>query len=428
MEMERVSENKVKLSFSVSPERFEEGLKYSYNKNKSKLRVQGFRSGKVPRKIIEMQYGKEILFEDAIDFVLGDAYEDAISKFDLEVVSKPNIQILEVSTENGASFSAEVYVKPKASIEQQDYKGVTYTLTDTTVSDGEIDKEIDIARNKNARVMTIIERPVKLNDIVKIDFKGYIDDVPFENGEGKDFELVIGSKTFIDTFEEQIIGHSLNESIDVNVTFPENYHVTELSGKPAVFKVTINDIREKELPEANDDFAQDVSEFETFAEYRENIKQKLQQIKENKAAKDKEDQIMGKIIEKSVVDVPQVMIENTAQNMVYEFEMRLKSQGVTMDAYLEYTGETKEEILKRHLKPAEMQVKGRLALEAVAESEGFEVTEKDVKDEYEKIAKNYNMDIEKVAAMFSEKDVLVLKNDLKVNKAFELVMENAVAV
>ena len=271
--VEKIDVNKVKITFSVSAERFEEGMQYSYNKNKNRISVQGFRKGKAPRKIIEVQYGKAIFYDDAFNFVLPDAYENAVKENNLDVVSKPEIDVENISDEDGVTFIAEVYTKPEVKIE--DYKGLTYTKNEVKVEDSEVDEQINIARNKNARVMSITDRAIQQGDIAVIDFEGFIDGVAFEGGKGKDYDLEIGSHSFIDNFEDQLIGKNVGDDVDVNVTFPEEYHQPDLANKPALFKVEIKDIKVKELPELNDDFAQDVSEFDTLDEYKKDIVAKI---------------------------------------------------------------------------------------------------------------------------------------------------------
>ncbi len=424
MNIENVEKNKVKLTFSVTAERFEEGLKFSYNKNKSKFKIQGFRPGKAPRKMIETMYGKEVLFEDALDFVLGDAYENALTESGIDAVSRPQIDVLEISPESGVTFTAEVFVKPEVSIDG--YNGLTYKKTDTDVTDAEIQREIDAAREKNSRLISITDRKTKDGDVLTIDFEGSIDGVTFEGGKAENYELTIGSKMFIDNFEEQLVGYAIDDEVDVNVTFPEDYNAENLAGKPALFKVKIKEIKERELPEANDDFAQDVSEFNTLSEYKDNIKEKLSGSKQERALKEKEAQVMDALIKKAEMDVPQVMIENQVNSLIYDFEQNMKRQGITLDVYLKYVGQTRDDLRKSYTLLAESQVKGMLALEAVAAKEGFEVTEEEMDAELTKMGERYGISIDKIKETMRPDDFKMIKNDLKTKKALDLVLEKAI--
>ena len=327
--IENIDVNKIKITFSVSAERFEEGMKYSYNKNKGRINVQGFRKGKAPRKIIEIQYGKAIFYDDAFNFVLPEAYDAAVKEHNLDVVSKPDIDVEEVSDTDGVTFSAEVYIKPEVKID--DYKGLAFTKQEIKVNDDEVDNMINSAREKNARILTVTDRPVQNGDIAVIDFEGFVDEVAFEGGKGDDYELEIGSHSFIDNFEEQLIGKNVGDDVDVNVTFPEDYHQKDLAGKPALFKVEIKDIKFKELPELNDDFAQDVSEFDTLDEYKKDIMAKLLVQKQKDADNKKQEELLDILVKKAEMDVPQVMIENEINNKIREFEAGISRQGLSLD-------------------------------------------------------------------------------------------------
>lgn len=391
--MEKIEKNKVKLTFSVDAARFEEGMQYSYNKNKSNIAVQGFRKGKAPRKLIEAQYGKAVFYDDAINFVMPEAYETAVKENNLDVVSRPEIDVTAID-ENGVSFTAEVYTKPEVKL--GDYKGLKYTKMDEEPTDEEIDAELKKEQEKNARIVTVTDRPVQNGDIATIDFKGFMDGEAFEGGEGKDFDLEIGSHSFIDTFEDQLVGKNVGDDVEVNVTFPENYGQASLAGKPAKFEVEIKDIKVKELPELNDEFVQDTTEFENLNEYKNEIAGKLIVAKKQQAKNKMEEDLVTALVEGCEMDVPQVMIDNDIDMKIEDFSRNIQSQGLSLDVYLQYMGQTVESMREAYRPMSEKQVKARLALEAVANAENFAVEEADLDAEIEKIAKAYGM----------EKDVL----------------------
>ena len=391
--MEKIEKNKVKLTFSVDAARFEEGMQYSYNKNKGNIAVQGFRKGKAPRKLIEAQYGKAVFYDDAINFVMPEAYETAVKENNLDVVSRPEIDVTAID-ENGVSFTAEVYTKPEVKLGE--YKGLKYTKMDEEPTDEEIDAELKKEQEKNARIVTVTDRPVQNGDIATIDFKGFMDGEAFEGGEGKDFDLEIGSHSFIDTFEDQLVGKNVGDDVEVNVTFPENYGQASLAGKPAKFEVEIKDIKVKELPELNDEFVQDTTEFENLNEYKNEIAGKLIVAKKQQAKNKMEEDLVTALVEGCEMDVPQVMIDNDIDMKIEDFSRNIQSQGLSLDVYLQYMGQTVESMREAYRPMSEKQVKARLALEAVANAENFTVEEADLEAEVEKIAKAYGM----------EKDVL----------------------
>ena len=384
--MEKIEKNKVKLTFSVDAARFEEGMQYSYNKNKSNIAVQGFRKGKAPRKLIEAQYGKAVFYDDAINFVMPEAYETAVKENNLDVVSRPEIDVTAID-ENGVSFTAEVYTKPEVKL--GDYKGLKYTKMDEEPTDEEIDAELKKEQEKNARIVTVTDRPVQNGDIATIDFKGFMDGEAFEGGEGKDFDLEIGSHSFIDTFEDQLVGKNVGDDVEVNVTFPENYGQASLAGKPAKFEVEIKDIKVKELPELNDEFVQDTTEFENLNEYKNEIAGKLIVAKKQQAKNKMEEDLVTALVEGCEMDVPQVMIDNDIDMKIEDFSRNIQSQGLSLDVYLQYMGQTAESMREAYRPMSEKQVKARLALEAVANAENFAVEEADLDAEIEKIAKAY---------------------------------------
>lgn len=419
--VETMEKNKVKITFSVDAETFEKGMDYSYNKNKGSISIQGFRKGKAPRKLIEAQYGKAIFFDDAVNFVLPEAYEKALSENNIEVVSKPEIDVVSID-ENGAEFTAEVWVKPEVTLGQ--YKGLTFTKKDPNPTDEDIDAELRKEQEKAARIVDVTDRAVANGDIANIDFKGYIDDVAFEGGEGTDFDLEIGSHTFIDNFEEQLIGAEIGQEVVVNVTFPENYGKEDLANKPAKFEVKINAIKSKELPELNDEFIQDTTEAESLKDYRNDICGKLlaQNIERFKA--EKEEELINKLVEVCEMDIPQAMIDADVEMKINEYAFQLQQQGIGLDMYLQYMGQTMDSMKEAYKPMSEKHVQARLALEAVAKAEGIEVTDEDIKAEAEKVAKAYNMPVEQI--MQSVDFVNTVKADILRQKALKVVEEAAV--
>lgn len=424
--LEKLENNIAKLRIEVDPEKFEEGMKYSYNKNKSRINIQGFRKGKVPRKVIEAQYGPEVFYDDAINFVIPDAYSDAIKELKLDVVSRPSIDVEKVEKNEGLVFIAEVAVKPEVTLGE--YKGIEIEKVETEVKDEDIENEIKNVQNKNARLITVSDRPVQNGDIVTIDFEGFIDGVAFEGGKGEDYDLEIGSHTFIDNFEEQLVGKNLADDIDVKVTFPEDYSKEELSNKEATFKVEIKDIKYKELPEVDDEFAKDVSEFDTLDAYKADIKSKLLERKENQALQEKETKAMKKVIENSTMDIPEMMIDEQSEQMVRDYAQRLKSQGLPLDMYLNYMGQTQEEFKNSFNQQSEFNIRSRYILEAIAEKENFEVKEEDIEKELDEIAKRYAIKKDAFKNNMTDNEKQALINDIKVQKALDLILDNLVEI
>ena len=421
--MEKIEKNKVKLTFSVDAARFEEGMQYSYNKNKSNIAVQGFRKGKAPRKLIEAQYGKAVFYDDAINFVMPEAYETAVKENNLDVVSRPEIDVTAID-ENGVSFTAEVYTKPEVKL--GDYKGLKYTKMDEEPTDEEIDAELKKEQEKNARIVTVTDRPVQNGDIATIDFKGFMDGEAFEGGDGKDFDLEIGSHSFIDTVEDQLVGKNVGDDVEVNVTFPENYGQASLAGKPAKFEVEIKDIKVKELPELNDEFVQDTTEFENLNEYKNEIAGKLIVAKKQQAKNKMEEDLVTALVEGCEMDVPQVMIDNDIDMKIEDFSRNIQSQGLSLDVYLQYMGQTVESMREAYRPMSEKQVKARLALEAVANAENFAVEEADLDAEIEKIAKAYGMEKDVLKSALRPEDTENITKDIKVQKAVQFIKDNAV--
>lgn len=422
--LEKLENSKVKLTFSVSPERFEEGMVYSFNKNKGQIQMPGFRKGKVPRKMIEKQYGAAVFYEDAINFVFPEALNSALKEHDLTAVSRPEIDFDDIEPDKDVVFITEIFVKPEVSIEN--YKGITYPKFDLEVSDKEIDEEIDKARNQNSRMVTVTDRPSQNLDIVTIDYEGSIDGVPFEGGKDTDHDLILGSGSFIEGFEEQLIGKNVGDDVEVHVTFPEDYHSEELSSKPAVFKVEIKDIKEKILPELDDDFAQDVSEFDTLAEYRDSIKKKLAEQKEKEFELHKENHIMRALIQNLKAEIPEVMFENKLEELMDDFKARLRQNGLEYDMYLRYTGASEQDLRENMMVTAVDQVKGRLAVEAVVQQENYEVTDEEIDNEIQRFCDLYQMEKGVMKQAINEDGLKTMEMDVKVQKAMNMLRETAV--
>ena len=414
--------NTVKISFDVTPEKFEEGMKYSYNKNKSKLTVPGFRKGKVPRKVIEAEFGPDFLYEDAVNWVLNEEYPGVVAELNLEVVSLPDIDVKEVGKDIGAKFEATVTVKPEVKLGQ--YKGIEIEEIPVEVTEDEIKAHFEKIQNDNARLVPVEDRPAEMGDTVNISYAGTVDGVPFDGGQSDSYDLKLGSKTFIDTFEEQICGHSIGEKFDVNVTFPAEYHAEELKGKDAVFAVEIKGITKSELPELNDEFAQDVSEYETFDEYKAKEVEKLTKEKEQKARQKKEDAIIEKVIANAEMDVPEVMYDNRVDDLIAEYEQNMKMQGLTLDAYCKFSGQTVED-LKKQLRPmAKNSVDAKLVIDQIVKDENIEATDEDVQAQIKKYADQYGLEPEKIAQYYESDPGF--RQEVALHKAIDLLCDTAV--
>ena len=414
--------NTVKISFDVTPEKFEEGMKYSYNKNKSKLTVPGFRKGKVPRKVIEAEFGPDFLYEDAVNWVLNEEYPGVVAELNLEVVSLPDIDVKEVGKDIGAKFEATVTVKPEVKLGQ--YKGIEIEEIPVEVPEDEIKAHFETIQNDNARLVPVEDRPAEMGDTVNISYAGTVDGVPFDGGQSDSYDLKLGSKTFIDTFEEQICGHSIGEKFDVNVTFPAEYHAEELKGKDAVFAVEIKGITKSELPELNDEFAQDVSEYETFDEYKAKEVEKLTKEKEQKARQKKEDAIIEKVIANAEMDVPEVMYDNRVDDLIAEYEQNMKMQGLTLDAYCKFSGQTVED-LKKQLRPmAKNSVDAKLVIDQIVKDENIEATDEDVQAQIKKYADQYGLEPEKIAQYYESDPGF--RQEVALHKAIDLLCDTAV--
>lgn len=421
-EKSKTEKNVYTVEFSVDQETFAKAVSNAYRKQAAKITVPGFRRGKAPRSVIEKMYGKGFFYEDAFNEVLPAAWENALKESNLQVVGNPDFDVKSVDdAENGVVFTAKVAVKPDVKIEN--YIGIEAEKTVAPVTDEEIDAEIKTVRERNSRETEITDGESTMGDICEIDYEGSVDGVPFEGGKGEKYPLKLGSGSFIPGFEEQVAGHKVEEPFDVNVTFPEDYHAKELAGKAAVFKTVIHKIRHIELPDLDDDFAKDVSEFDTMAEYRADVKAKIEKRHEAEADGKFEEQILDQLIEKLKADIPEAMFAAETDNFVRDYENRLRMQGLDLDSYFKYTGMTLEK-LREQLRPqAEKQVKLRLALEKIAKLEKIKVTKKDIDEEIKRIADSYQMEPDKVREMVPEDSIA---EDMKVKKAMELVKEQAV--
>ena len=420
-EKSKNEKNVYTLKFSVDKDTFAKAVSNAYHKQVGKITVPGFRKGKAPRSIIEKMYGKGFFYEDAFNEVLPGAFDEALKESKLNMVGQPDFDVVSVDDENGVVFSAKVSVKPDVTI--KDYLGIEAEKKVAPVTDEEIDSEINTIRERNARETEITDGESVMGDICHIDYDGSVDGVPFEGGKGSDYPLKLGSGNFIPGFEEQVAGHKVEEPFDVNVTFPEDYHAKELAGKAAVFKTVIHKIRHIELPELDDDFAKDVSEFDTMAEYRADVKAKIEKRHETEADNHFEEQILDTLIEKMKADIPEAMFVAETDNFVRDYENRLRMQGLDLQTYFKYTGMNLDS-LRQQLRPqAEKQVKLRLALEKIAKLEKIKVTKKDIDEELKRIAESYQMEVEKVREMVPEESVA---EDMKVKKAMDLVKEKAI--
>jgi trigger factor len=419
---EKTEKSAYVLEFSVDKESFEKAVSKVYRKQVGSINIPGFRKGKAPRSIIEKMYGKGVFYEDAANELLPEAYEAALTEAGINPVGRAEFDILSID-DNGIVFSATVPVKPAVEIEG--YKGIEASREVAAVTDVEIDNEINIVRERNAREIDVTDAPAEMGNSVKIDFEGFVDGVAFEGGKGEDHYLKLGSGSFIPGFEEQIAGHTVGETFDVNVTFPEEYHAAELAGKAATFKTTVKEIQKIELPELDDDFAKDVSEFDTFAEYRADVEAKIQKRHESAAESTFEEAIVKALGEKLAgEEIPEAMFAAETENLLRDYDNRLRMQGLDMQTYFKYTGMTLEGMREQLRPQAESFVKTRLALEKIAELENIEISAEDVDAEYARLAEQYQMEADQIKGMIPAESVT---EDLKVKKAMELVKENAVA-
>lgn len=422
VQVEKLEKNMAKLTVEVPAEEVEKALQAAYMKEKNKISIPGFRKGKVPRAMIEKMYGAAVFYEEAANILIQDNYAAAMEESKEDIVSRPTIDVVQIEAGKPFIFTAEVAVRPEVTLGK--YKGVQVTKIDTTVTDEEVEAALEKEQQKNSRTVTVTDRPAANGDTAVIDFEGFVDGVAFEGGKGENHPLEIGSHSFIDTFEDQLVGHNTGDEVEVNVTFPEKYQAADLAGKPAVFKVKINEIKTKELPELNDEFASEVSEFDTLAEYKEDLRKHLEVEKENEAKRTKEDEALKKIIDKSTMELPEAMIDTQCENMINEFAQRIAQSGLSMEQYMQFSGMTIDG-LKEQVRPeAETRIKSSLVLEQIAKDENIEVSEDEINAEIEKMAAQYGMEADKLKEYLGDAEKESIKRDLSVTKAVDLIMEN----
>ncbi|NMB98642.1 MAG: trigger factor [Clostridiaceae bacterium] len=422
--VEKIEKNIVKLEIEVDVEKFDEGMEKAYRKNANKFNVPGFRKGKAPRKMVERYYGEQVLYEDAFNYVYGEAYEQAIMENDIYPVDRPTINIIQIGNGQNLIFTAEVTVKPEVELGQ--YKGIEVEKKEVIVTDDDVEKELEEIAEKNSRLVTVEDRPVQEGDTAIISFKGYIDGEAFEGGEGNNYPLVIGSGQFIPGFEEQLVGVEKNKEVDVNVTFPEDYSSEKLAGKAAVFKVTVNEIKVKELPVLDDEFAQDVSEFDTLDKYKADLREKITQREEQKSKNELEDELIGIVVKNTQVDIPKVMIDTRINNILYDFDLNFRYRGMDLENYLRIIGQSLEEFKKNFTERAEREVKTQLVLEKIKEIEGIEAEESEINDEIKKYAENANKNQEEFMKQLTEDDIEYIKNSISIRKVIDLLVKEAV--
>ena len=423
VQVENLEKNTAKLTIEVPAEKFEEAVQHSYNKNKGKFNIPGFRKGKAPFNMIKKMYGVGVFYEDAVDEVIDASYPDAAKESGLEIVSRPSISIEEIEEGKAFVYTAVVAVKPEVTLGE--YKGVEVQKTKSEVTEEDIETEIKRAREKNSRLITVEDRGIEDGDQVTIDFDGSVDGKRFEGGKAEDYPLTIGSPAFIDNFEEQLIGKTTGEECEVNVTFPAEYHVEELKNKPAVFKVKVKEIQRKELPEANDDFASEVSDFDTMEEYKKDLTEKLQAEKIEAAKTADEDKVVAKVIENATMEIPDQMVEEQVNGMVNDYARRLESQGISFKQYVEITGMTAEKIGEQMKPQAIKRIQTRLVLEAVVKAENIQADDAAVEEQFDKMAEDFKMDKEQIKGMFGEEQMAQLKEDLAVQKAIDFLVAEA---
>lgn len=422
-QVEKLEKSMAKLTIEASADEFEKAIEKVYLKNRGKMDVQGFRKGKAPRAIIEKMYGASVFYEDAANEIIPDAYEKAANESELDIVSRPEIDIVQIEKGKPFIFTAELAIKPEVTL--GDYKGIEVEIEKVEVTEEEIMHKIDHEREHNSRMITIDDRAIQDGDIATIDFEGFVDGEAFEGGKGEDHALTIGSHSFIDNFEEQLIGKKIGEEVEVNVTFPENYQAKELEGKPALFKVTIKEIKVKELPELDDDFAQDVSEFDTLKEYKESVKNSIKESKEKDAKVAKENEVVDKIIENATMEIPDPMIDFQVNQMAEEFTQRLQSQGLSVQQYFQFTGMDANKFLA-DLKPQALKrIHSRLVLEAIAKAENITASDDELNEEITKMAAMYQMEADKLIEMIGDREKEQLREDIVVQKAVDFVAEHA---
>ena len=423
LQVEKLEKNMAKLTVEVPAEQFEAALKTSYNKNKNKFNIPGFRKGKAPQAMIEKMYGAGVFYEDAVDEAINASYPDAAKESGLEIVSRPEISIEQVEKGKAFIYVASVATKPEVTLGE--YKGIEVEKAKPEVTDADVEAELKKVQEQNSRLVTVEDRAVADGDQTVIDFEGFVDGKAFEGGKAEDYTLVIGSHSFIDTFEDQLIGKNIGEDVEVNVTFPAEYHAAELAGKPATFKVKIKEIKMKELPELNDEFASEVSEFETLDAYKEDVKNKLAETKQAQATAENENNVVQKVVDNAQMDIPAPMVDEQVRNMIEDYARRLQSQGISFDQYLQFTGSTIEQLQEQMLPQAELRLRTRLVLEAVVAAEKIEPSDELVEAEIKKMSENYKMDVEQIKSIMGEAGMAQMKADMAVQEAVDFLVAEA---
>ncbi len=422
--VENLEKNMAKLTITVPAAEFTEAMKASYNKQKGQISVPGFRKGKVPQAYLEKMYGPEMFYEDAANTCMENSYPGALDECELDVVSRPEVDITQMEKGKDFIYTATVAVKPEVTL--GDYKGIEIEKVEVEVTDEDVEAELLNVQKQNARNIPVEDRAAKMDDEVTIDFEGFVDGEAFEGGKGENYQLTLGSHSFIDTFEDQIVGKNIGDEFDVNVTFPEDYQAADLVGKPAVFKCRLNGIKETELPELDDEFASEVSEFDTMDEYKADIKATLQVKKEKAAKNTKEGLVIDKIIENASMEVPDPMVETTKEQMVQEFAQQISYQGLSIEQYFQFTGMSKEKFLESATPEALRRIQSRLVLEAIVKAEDIQVTEEELEEELKKMAEMYQMDLEQLKGLVGDSEKKAIMQDVAVQKAVDLVTEAAV--
>ena len=423
LQVEKMEKNMAKLTIEVAAEDLEKAMQNAYQKAKGRISIPGFRKGKAPRKMIEQMYGKGVFLEDAVNALIPEHYSKALAECELEIVSQPTIDITQAEPGKALIFTAEVAVKPEVTL--GDYKGVEVPKTEITVTDEDVEAELKKEQEKNSRTISVEDRAAQLNDIVTIDFEGSVDGVPFDGGQATEYPLTLGSNTFIPGFEEQLVGAKVGDDVDVKVTFPEEYQAKELAGKEAIFKCAVKKIEAKELPELDDDFAKDVSEFDTLAEYKEHVKTNLEDKKADEAKRAKEDAAVDKAIENAQMDIPEAMLMTQCRQMLDDFSRRMQSQGLSMDQYFQFTGMTADKMMEDMKPQALKRIQTRLVLEKVAEVENIQPTEEEVNEEIAKMAEAYKMEADKLKELLGERELEQMKKDMAVQKAVTVIADAA---
>ena len=424
VQVENMEKNLAKLTVEVSAADLEKAIQKAYLKNKNQFNIPGFRKGKVPRAMVEKMYGAAIFYEEAVNSLLPDAYAAAVEESGLDIVSRPEIDVTSVEAGKGVTFTATVAVKPAVTLGQ--YKGVEVAKAEIEVTEEEVMAEIAKEQEKNATTITVEDRAAAMNDTVTIDFEGFVDGEAFDGGKGEDYPLTLGSGSFIPGFEEQLVGANVGDEVEVNVTFPEEYHAEELKGKAAMFKVAVKEIKAKELPEIDDEFASEVSEFDTLDEYKDSVKKNLETKKVNDAKAKKEDEALKKIIEASEMDIPELMVETQAESMLDEYAQNLQMQGLSIEMYMQYTGMNQQQMLEQMKPQALDRIQARLVLEAIVAAENIEVSDEDMEQELAKMAEAYKMEVAKIKEIMGEANLAQMKKDLAIQKAAELIVAESV--